>query len=78
VHLCAHDAHTAAHPKPVLGSLRQAFITGALPPLDRNIDDVYRETYRTVLPQSCHSDRAARAFRHLPKDPLQTTTNEAS
>ena len=30
-------------------SLREAFITGGLPPLDRGIDEVYRETYRTTL-----------------------------
>lgn len=31
------------------GSLREAFITGGLPPLDRGIDEVYRETYRSTL-----------------------------
>lgn len=30
-------------------SLREAFITGGLPPLDRGIDEVYRETYRATL-----------------------------
>ena len=31
------------------GSLCEAYITGGLPPLDRGIDEVYRETYRTTL-----------------------------
>jgi pimeloyl-ACP methyl ester carboxylesterase len=31
------------------GSLSEVFITGGLPPLDRGIDEVYRETYRTTL-----------------------------
>ena len=31
------------------GSLREAYITGGLPPLDRSIDEVYRETWRTTL-----------------------------
>lgn len=30
------------------GSLREVFITGGLPPLDRGIDEVYRETYRST------------------------------
>jgi len=31
------------------GSLREAFITGGLPPLDQGIDEVYRATYRSTL-----------------------------
>ncbi len=31
------------------GSLREAFLTGGLPPLDRGIDEVYALTYRTTL-----------------------------
>lgn len=31
------------------GSLCEAFITGGLPPLERSIDEVYRETYRSTL-----------------------------
>jgi pimeloyl-ACP methyl ester carboxylesterase len=30
------------------GSLREAFVTGGLPPLDRPIDEVYAATYRTT------------------------------
>ena len=42
------------------GSLREAFITGGLPPLDRGIDEVYRETYRTTLQKNTqHHDRYA-------------------
>jgi len=37
-------AYLSAHPE----SLREAFITGGLPPLDVGIDEVYGETYRTV------------------------------
>lgn len=37
-------AYLSSHPE----SLREAFITGGLPPLDAGIDDVYRETYRAV------------------------------
>lgn len=40
------------------GSLREVFITGGLPPLDRGIDDVYRETYRTTRDKTCqHYER---------------------
>ena len=31
------------------GSLREAFVTGGLPPLDRPINDVYTATYRTTV-----------------------------
>jgi len=34
------------------GSLREALITGGLPPLDRGIDEVYAETYRTSIAKS--------------------------
>ena len=30
-------------------ALREVFITGGLPPLDRGIDEVYRQTYRSTL-----------------------------
>lgn len=40
------------------GSLREAFITGGLPPLDRGIDEVYRETYRATLQKTAeHHER---------------------
>ena len=31
------------------GALREAIITGGLPPLDRSVDDIYRATYRRVI-----------------------------
>jgi pimeloyl-ACP methyl ester carboxylesterase len=31
------------------GSLREAFVTGGLPPLDRPVDDIYAATYRRLL-----------------------------
>jgi pimeloyl-ACP methyl ester carboxylesterase len=34
------------------GSLRAALVTGGLPPLDRGIDEVYAETYRTSIAKS--------------------------
>lgn len=34
------------------GSLTAAYITGGLPPLDRGIDEVYAETYRTSIAKS--------------------------
>ena len=34
------------------GSLRAAYLTGGLPPLDRGIDEVYAETYRTSIAKS--------------------------
>ena len=37
-------AYLSAYPE----SLREAFITGGLPPLEAGIDEVYRETYRTT------------------------------
>jgi pimeloyl-ACP methyl ester carboxylesterase len=42
--------------------LREAFITGGLPPLDRPVDDVYRATYRRVL------DRNRRYYERYPED----------
>lgn len=40
------------------GSLREAFITGGLPPLDRGIDEVYRATYRsTAQKTAAHYER---------------------
>jgi pimeloyl-ACP methyl ester carboxylesterase len=44
------------------GSLREAFITGGLPPLDRGIDEVYRETYRAAL------QKTARHYARYPQD----------
>jgi len=44
------------------GSLREAFITGGLPPLDRGIDEVYRETYRTTL------EKTGRHYERYPQD----------
>lgn len=39
-------------------SLREVFITGGLPPLDRGIDEVYRETYRSTFDKTCrHYER---------------------
>ncbi len=43
---------TVAYLSAFPGSLREAFITGGLPPLDRGIDEVYRETYRSTLEKS--------------------------
>jgi pimeloyl-ACP methyl ester carboxylesterase len=44
------------------GSLREAFITGGLPPLDRGIDEVCRETYRTTL------EKTAQHYERYPQD----------
>ncbi len=44
------------------GSLREAFITGGLPPLDRGIDEVYRETWRTT------QDKTAQHHARYPQD----------
>ena len=44
------------------GSLREAFITGGLPPLDRSIDEVYRETYRSTL------EKTRQHYRRYPQD----------
>ncbi len=44
------------------GSLREAFITGGLPPLDHGIDDVYRETYRSTR------QKTAQHFERYPQD----------
>lgn len=44
------------------GSLREAFITGGLPPLDRGIDEVYRETYRSTR------EKTAEHYERYPQD----------
>jgi len=43
-------------------SLREAFITGGLPPLDRGIDEVYRETYRAT------QEKTGRHYQRYPQD----------
>ena len=40
---------TVAYLSAFPSSVREAFVAGGLPPLDRGIDDVYRETYRSVI-----------------------------
>jgi len=42
--------------------LREAFITGGLPPLERGVDDIYRATYRRV------ADRNRRYYERYPED----------
>ena len=42
--------------------LREAFVTGGLPPIDRHPDEVYRSTYARVL------DRCHRYFARYPED----------
>ena len=42
--------------------VREAYITGGLPPLDRSADDVYRATYRRVV------DRNERYYARYPQD----------
>ncbi len=44
------------------GSLREAFITGGLPPLNRSIDEVYAETYRSTI------EKTARHYERYPQD----------
>ena len=44
------------------GGLREAIITGGLPPLDRPVDDIYRATYRRVL------EKNRRYFERYPDD----------
>jgi pimeloyl-ACP methyl ester carboxylesterase len=44
------------------GSLREAFFTGGLPPVDRDIDVVYRATFATML------ERNRRYYRRYPGD----------
>jgi len=44
------------------GSLREAFLTGGLPPLDRGIDEVYRETWRCTL------EKTGRHYERYPQD----------
>lgn len=43
-------------------SLREAFITGGLAPLDRGIDEVYRDTYRSM------SEKTGRHYERYPQD----------
>ena len=43
-------------------SLREAFITGGLPPLDRGIDEVYRETWRRT------QEKTLRHYERYPED----------
>lgn len=50
--------YLSAHPS----SLREAFVTGGLPPLDTHIDEVYAETYRTT------TAKTARYFERYPED----------
>ncbi len=51
-------SYLSAHPEKV----REAFVTGGLPPLAADVDDVYRETYRRVL------DRSRRYYQRYPGD----------
>ncbi len=44
------------------GSLSEVFITGGLPPLDRGIDEVYRETYRSTR------EKTSRHYERYPQD----------
>ena len=44
------------------GSLREAYFTGGVPPVGRDVDDVYRATYATQL------ERNRRYYRHYPGD----------
>lgn len=44
------------------GSLREAFITGGLPPLDRTVDEVYRETWRSTF------EKTGRHYERYPQD----------
>lgn len=46
-------------------SLREAFITGGLPPVDRSADDIYRATYRRVMEQN------RRYFARYPDDQVR-------
>jgi pimeloyl-ACP methyl ester carboxylesterase len=46
------------------GSLKEAMITGGLPPLDRPVDDIYKATYARVL------DRNRRYYERYPDDVL--------
>jgi pimeloyl-ACP methyl ester carboxylesterase len=43
-------------------SLREAFITGGLAPLDRGIDEVYRDTYRSMR------EKTGRHYERYPQD----------
>lgn len=43
-------------------ALREAFITGGLPPLDRGIDEVYAQTYRSTM------EKTARHYERYPQD----------
>ncbi|MFN8157894.1 MAG: alpha/beta fold hydrolase [Candidatus Nanopelagicales bacterium] len=51
-------AYLSRHPE----SLREAIITGGLPPLDAGIDDVYAATYRTV------AEKTAAYYERYPED----------
>jgi pimeloyl-ACP methyl ester carboxylesterase len=44
------------------GALREVFITGGLPPLDRGIDEVYRDTYRATR------DKTVAHYERYPQD----------
>ncbi len=44
------------------GGLREAFITGGVPPVERHVDDVYRATYERVR------DRTRRFYERYPDD----------
>ncbi|MGI8707079.1 MAG: alpha/beta fold hydrolase [Actinomycetota bacterium] len=44
------------------GGLREAFITGGVPPVERHVDDVYRATYDRVR------DRTRRFYERYPED----------
>ena len=53
---------TVAYLSAFPGSLREAFVAGGLPPLDRGIDEVYRETYRSVI------EKTAQYYARYPED----------
>lgn len=55
--------YLSAHP----GSLREAFITGGLPPLDAGIDDVYRLTYAVT------AEKSAAFYARYPEDQQRMT-----
>ena len=51
-------AYLSAFPE----SLREVFITGGLPPLQRGIDEVYRQTYRSTI------EKTVRHYARFPED----------
>ena len=51
-------AYLSAFPE----SLREVFITGGLPPLQRGIDEVYRQTYRSTI------EKTIRHYARFPED----------